>query len=735
MNFDKIQLIVLKIMVFFTPLFFLSFSPLQFGMDNYSKIVFLSFFLFLILALFFYNIYQSKQLRIKRSPLDLFLLGFLFYVLFVSLFSMNKTNTLFGSLSITELPLVSLFVFILFYFYFYNYLDSGKKIVALLRYLYASLSLTVVLAFVDIFILKPGHIFASLKMAFGNFEDLANLLVFFMILSLSLVSFEALKEKFFVIKRAKLLVGILNFLALILIIKINSLFAWWLFLLGMACVAFVRFRYRDRQASPGQKFWKKKRPLFVPILLLLISINYLLNFYLYWGIAEQTNRINKYRQLNHSYSIELSLDSVKNNLFGIGLENIDYAYSKYRDSENNEASVWTFRYNRVASLFYYLSISLGVFGVLIFLALCLYIFFLVFKKIFTSKESVDSNFWDIALSPLLFVLIASFFFYTTTTVSLFIFIFVVATVFRSSQSEEAFVYDFDLNDKDKHLNFGLFSSFVLIIMFVILSFQFKYFLADANFARAERQESQVDRALSISPRFDFNLEKANLFLTKYHEAIKSQDGKALDYQLGAIDQATKLKLAGTNSVVAQESGAMIFRDFSSGADGNNIHALEGFEKAFELEPSNPVLATALGQAYINKGDFSEAKKYFVEALSLKPDYLLAKLNLAKVEARLGNKEEAIVKLKELATESNRAEAYYELGLVYFNDDSFEEAKKAFSSATTLSPRYANALYGLALSLENLGDIEGALSYLKNIQRMNPGNMEVNEKIEFLKEKL
>lgn len=58
------------------------------------------------------------------------------------------------------------------------------------------------------------------------------------------------------------------------------------------------------------------------------------------------------------------------------------------------------------------------------------------------------------------------------------------------------------------------------------------------------------------------------------------------------------------------------------------------------------------------------------------------------------------------------EAHVNMGFALFGLERFEAARDFFYSAIELRPEQANAYFGLAISLERLGDLEGALGAMR-----------------------
>ncbi len=121
-------------------------------------------------------------------------------------------------------------------------------------------------------------------------------------------------------------------------------------------------------------------------------------------------------------------------------------------------------------------------------------------------------------------------------------------------------------------------------------------------------------------------------------------------------------------------------------------------------------------------------------MALKSDYYDGNLFLAKAYEQAGKFKEALEILKSLSETNDDPEIIYEIGRVYFNEKKYDLAILEFQKVTSQIPNHANALYSLALSYENLQDKKSALYYFKKVLALNPGNIQVKNKIGELEKK-
>lgn len=67
------------------------------------------------------------------------------------------------------------------------------------------------------------------------------------------------------------------------------------------------------------------------------------------------------------------------------------------------------------------------------------------------------------------------------------------------------------------------------------------------------------------------------------------------------------------------------------------------------------------------------------------------------------------------------EAYVNMGFALIGKENYKAAADFFNSAIELRPYQANAYWGLAISLEQLGDLEGALGAMRTFIHLSPPN--------------
>ncbi len=135
-------------------------------------------------------------------------------------------------------------------------------------------------------------------------------------------------------------------------------------------------------------------------------------------------------------------------------------------------------------------------------------------------------------------------------------------------------------------------------------------------------------------------------------------------------------------------------------------------RTLALTQNNFVAEDNLGEFLFSQGKIDEAAAHFRAALAIRPDGLIANLNLGAYEDRRGNLPAAIEHYQLVANRAGdmgmRATAYGSLGFVYRQQGRSTEAKECFETAVELAPERARARIGLGLMAQDKGDLSEAI---------------------------
>jgi tetratricopeptide (TPR) repeat protein len=123
-------------------------------------------------------------------------------------------------------------------------------------------------------------------------------------------------------------------------------------------------------------------------------------------------------------------------------------------------------------------------------------------------------------------------------------------------------------------------------------------------------------------------------------------------------------------------------------------------KMIEIDPEDEKRLAALALCYQHLKDFAASEESYKKALTLKPDYVEAHINLGSAFKEQGKLEEAIeAYTKALAIKPDYAEAYYNMGVTLNDQGKLEEAIEAYNKALAIKPDYVEAWNNIIFPLQ------------------------------------
>ncbi|MCF8236916.1 MAG: tetratricopeptide repeat protein [Saprospiraceae bacterium] len=154
-------------------------------------------------------------------------------------------------------------------------------------------------------------------------------------------------------------------------------------------------------------------------------------------------------------------------------------------------------------------------------------------------------------------------------------------------------------------------------------------------------------------------------------------------------------------------------------EGNNVQAIKRFQEATEQDPD-------LIDAWIECGKLlSQEKKplalrYFETAVRLDSTSDHARHALAEYLQDQGRYQDALDVYRDLVLRNPQyADAIYNSGLIYLEMDSLQDARKQFDLALKVDPTRSLAYFARGNVLEQLGDLNGAISDYKQALVLDP----------------
>jgi len=167
------------------------------------------------------------------------------------------------------------------------------------------------------------------------------------------------------------------------------------------------------------------------------------------------------------------------------------------------------------------------------------------------------------------------------------------------------------------------------------------------------------------------------------------------------------------------------KGFAAQMDGNQVKALEYYQKAIQLNPKFKGVYLNIGSMYLFTDKYEEAIKYYQKEIELNPKFAFAYNNIGIAYDKMGKYEEAI-KYYQKAIEVNPeyAEACYNKGLTYNNIGKYDEAIKSFRKAIKLNPKYTEAYNNMGNAYIFIGKYEEAIQSYQKVIELNPNDASV-----------
>ncbi|MCB0668257.1 MAG: tetratricopeptide repeat protein [Saprospiraceae bacterium] len=219
-----------------------------------------------------------------------------------------------------------------------------------------------------------------------------------------------------------------------------------------------------------------------------------------------------------------------------------------------------------------------------------------------------------------------------------------------------------------------------------------HLLADAYLDNLQSREA-LQIMESIGNRFPqripslLKLSEFQLILKRYGEAMNTLD------RIQEIDPLS--------------AHAFFMRGMVLKENGDTARAIREFQEATRENPQMTDAWINLGQLHEARSD-PDALRYFDAGLSISPENLLLLHAKAQYLARSNQPELAkAVYRKMLEISPYEEEPYYDLGLLYLDQDSLTQASTHFDLAIKIDPMFGRAYFYRGLTRELMGDQHAA----------------------------
>ncbi len=163
--------------------------------------------------------------------------------------------------------------------------------------------------------------------------------------------------------------------------------------------------------------------------------------------------------------------------------------------------------------------------------------------------------------------------------------------------------------------------------------------------------------------------------------------------------------------------------------GKFDEAIPIFNEIIESDSTNYTAVYLLANCYAKKGVFSKALELYPRAIKLRPDSVMAYNNYAAALTSLNQYDEALSEYQTVVTmllKSSDPQAKHMLATAYFDaatalgrKGDYKKAVEAYQTAILLQPNFADAYYYLGITYYNMNDLQSTISAFRNAVKARP----------------
>lgn len=142
-------------------------------------------------------------------------------------------------------------------------------------------------------------------------------------------------------------------------------------------------------------------------------------------------------------------------------------------------------------------------------------------------------------------------------------------------------------------------------------------------------------------------------------------------------------------------------------------------RALALDSADSQIFNNIGVLYYETRRYSQAAEAYREGLKISPRDISLRHNLGLALTQIGNVREAISEYQTALEMEERPGVLNDLGLLYWGQKNYPQARAAFLRAVEKLPNYSFAFYNLALVEEALGNRAASASAYKRYLELEP----------------
>lgn len=630
---------------FLMPVFFMATTSEFF---EFNKLMLLTLATILLLLAWTYRIIETKKVGMTKSAMDLPLFLFTASIALSTIFSINKTTSIFGGQG-RWFP--SLFGVLVVYAFYYLVSGNLKNRFAIKTSILALISGITLSSFIAILSYYNIYIGSASYFRLANFSLTGSVTTTVVLAALATVmAIAALLYEDNVQKKALLLVStIINYFLVVLV----SIVPGWV-VLGVGIVGIVFF-ISYKRIMENTVFLTMAAGTLAAITLVVIlpttralvtNENYpeelILSARESWIVASET--VQDYPTLATGPST-----------FGLN-------FPRYRPLSLNSGDFWNVRFDKPYNEAFNILATIGIVGLLTAAFFAVRALNVVMASLKTHDDDGLSKILGIGALSLMAVFLVTYATVLNTFVLFLILAMMVANLgMQKSDAAEAVAVGLSsiapvttigeegaIKKEFLHFIFAvplvaltIYAGYLMVRVYTAEAYLRSSVVAAQNNEGAKTFEFQT-KAINTNPQRDAyhnayaqtNLALANSIASK--EELTDQDRQTIQQLIAQAIRNARLSTEVINPLNVDNwiTRASIYRAISPIAQNASQWSIASYNTAIQLSPTDPRLRLDLGGIYYANGDYLTAANFYRQAILLKQDYANAHFNFAQALIRL-----------------------------------------------------------------------------------------------------
>jgi tetratricopeptide (TPR) repeat protein len=399
-------------------------------------------------------------------------------------------------------------------------------------------------------------------------------------------------------------------------------------------------------------------------------------------------------------SWEITVETLKKSPFvGVGPANYLTAFNLFRPVTYNRSDLWQVRFTTASNFYFTLVAETGFVGLFAIAVLLISIYKYVKQDLSLSKnnDKLSQNFEKLAI-----VLIVILFAVLPISSSVFVYLLALLAIISKSENKVLHLNTVAPAQGNSALVTRI-PSIIVALPFIagviaVVFFGSKTLIAEATFKSsldaltandAKSTYDLMNKAITQNPRVDryhANFAQVNMALANSLASKKD----ITDTDRTTISQLVQQAISEGKATVSLnptrsnnwEVLAQIYRSVMPYAKGADQFAIQTYNQAIALDPTNPNLRIALGGIYYSLGKYDDAIDTFKLAVIAKPDLANSHYNLAVAYQEKKDYDNAITEINNVLNIVDKGSKDYTLAKNML--DELQKNKPAKSADTTTS---------------------------------------------------